>query len=87
MFRTALERGKEQISYAIDVLKQDGYPPLTEKLTLGRLKKMAPDEAVAELQSELRRTMKMDEVTQTPIPDNETIKLIRNYMASTQEAS
>jgi len=81
MFRTAVEKAKEQIDYAIDVLKQDGYPPLTEKLTLTKLRKMEPDAAVAELQAELRRTMKTDELTGAPIPDNETIKLIKDYMA------
>ena len=81
MFRTAVEKAKEQIDYAIDVLKQDGYPPLTEKLTLTKLRKMEPDTAVAELQAELRRTMKTDELTGAPIPDNETIKLIKDYMA------
>lgn len=84
MFRVALERAKEQIDYAIDVLKQDGYPPLTRKLTLPALKKMAPEAAVRELQMELRRTMKQDEMTGTPVPDNDTIKLIRDYMASEQ---
>ena len=78
---SAVEKAKEQIDYAIDVLKQDGYPPLTEKLTLTKLRKMEPDAAVAELQAELRRTMKTDELTGAPIPDNETIKLIKDYMA------
>lgn len=86
MFRTALERGKAQIDYAIDVLKQDGYPPLTEKLTLAKLNKMAPKDAVRELQMELRRTMKKDELSGAPVPDNETIKLIRDYMAQGRPA-
>ena len=51
MFRTAVEKAKEQIDYAIDVLKQDGYPPLTLPLTLARLNKMAPKDAVRELQN------------------------------------
>lgn len=80
LFKQALERGKEQIDAAIDVLKQDGYPPLTQPLTLKALNKMAPEEAVRELQMELRRTMKQDEATGTPIPDNATIKLIHDYM-------
>ncbi len=84
MFRTAMERGKEQIDYAIDVLKLDGYPPLTLPLTLSALKKMPPEEAVRELQGELRRTMKKDELTGTPVPDNATIKLIHDYMAWSQ---
>lgn len=85
MFKAALDRAKEQIDNAIDVLSLDGYPPLTEKLTLARLRKMDPKEAAAELQLELRRTMKKDEETNTPIPDNETIRLIRDYMAEQQQ--
>lgn len=86
MFSTALERGKAQIDYAIDVLKSDGYPPLTVPLTLTELNKMEPEAAVRELQMELRRTMKQDEVTKTPIPDGATLTLIRDYMARQQEA-
>lgn len=84
MFKTTLDRGYAQIDYAIAVLKQDGYPPLTKPLTLGALKQMAPDEAVRELQMELRRTLKQDELTGAPVPDNDTLKLIRDYMAWTK---
>jgi len=86
MFRTALERGKEQIAYALDILTADGYPPLTKPLTLGALNKMGTEEAVRALQVELRRTMKKDEGTSTPIPDNATIRLIRDYMAQGRPA-
>lgn len=86
MFKTAMDRAKEQIDYAIDVLKQDGYPPLTVPLTLARLRKMVPEEAVRELQTELRRTMKKDEMTGAPVPDNATIQLIRDYMAQGRTA-
>ena len=86
-FKQALDRGKEQIDHALDVLTRDGYPPLTQKLTLTALKKMEPEAAVRELQMELRRTMKQDEVTGTPVPDAGTIKLIRDYMAQGQEAT
>ena len=80
-FTAAWERIKEQIHYAMTQYRKDGFPPLTEKLTLTKLRKMEPDAAVAELQAELRRTMKTDELTGAPIPDNETIKLIKDYMA------
>ena len=78
-FQVALERGKAQIDNALEVLGD--IAPLTKKLTLRELNKLSPEDAVMELQMELRRTMKADEMTGTPIPDNETIQLIRDYMA------
>ena len=79
-FKTALQRGKEQIDRTIELLKQDGYPPLTEKLTVAMLLKMPPTEAEQILRAELRRTLKIDEETKQPIPDGATLKLIRDYM-------
>ena len=80
-FKTALDRGMERIDYALDVLAQDGYPPLTTPLTLTKLNRMTPEQAQLELQKELRRTLKKDELTGALIPDNATLQLIRDYMA------
>lgn len=85
IFKNAVERGMELVDAVLDPFLIAGRPPLTEPVTLAKLKKMPVPEAEALLRAELRRTMKVDELTGAPIPDGETVKLATAYIAWLQD--
>lgn len=81
IFRDAIKHGKALIASALKPVIDSGHLPLTEKVTLADLKKMAPEKAEELLRVELRRTMQTDETgAQEPHPD--TIRLISEWYAS-----
>ena len=87
IFRNAVERGMAMVDAALDPFLEDGRPPLTQPLTLAKLKEMPVPEAEALLRAELRRTMKIDEQTGTPIPERETVRLATEYMEWLHDAT
>ena len=81
IFRDAIKHGKALIEAALKPMLDSGHPPLTEKITVAELNKMAPEKAKELLRVELRRTMQTDETgAQEPHPD--TIRLISEWYAS-----
>ena len=82
MFRNAVERGKAIIDHATEMIAADGYPPLTQPLTVKDLRAMPPDQAMQMLQAELQRTTKRDPTTGDMQPDRATMKLLADFMGT-----
>ena len=80
MFEAALKRAAELIDAAIEIIGRDGYPALTEPVTLGSLKKLPAQNAVAVLQAEVARQVQRDPVTGRASLPPEMMKLVREYM-------
>lgn len=82
-----LKRAKVLADHVASMGAQSGYPPLTEPLTLARLKKVPPAVAAALLRDELARTTQLDPVTHEPIVAPKTLDLITSYFQSLNEGA
>lgn len=77
---TAVEALKPAVDATIELLTKDGYPPLTNKLTLRDLLAMPMEDAVARLNEAIEAGVAPDPVTGAPAIPDELAKLTADFL-------